>query len=199
MMPIRLNRFSGRNKKTALPKKTSQEISPSDINLFVLFPLRKQAMDYKIQLKVNGENYHIAVDPRRTLLEVIRNDLGLKGTKDGCGQGQCGACTVLLEGKAVNSCLILAVDADGKEILTIEGVASTEGLHPLQVSFIQHGAIQCGFCTPGVILSAKALLDKNPHPTEAEARKAIAGNLCRCTGYAKIVAAILTASKNDKG
>ena len=156
-------------------------------------------MDYEIQLRVNGENYHLEVDPHRTLLDVIRNDLGLKGTKEGCGEGQCGTCTVLLEGKAVNSCLVLAVDADGKEILTIEGLASADGLHPLQVSFIQHGAIQCGFCTPGVLLSAKALLDKNPHPTEVEVRRAIAGNLCRCTGYAKIAAAILGASKKDGG
>ncbi len=156
-------------------------------------------MDYEIQLKVNGEDYNLEVDPYRTLLDVIRNDLGLKGIKEGCGEGQCGSCTVLLDGKAVHSCLILAVDADGKEILTIEGLASKEGLHPLQASFIQHGAVQCGFCTPGVLLSAKALLDKNPHPTEAEVRKAIAGNLCRCTGYAKIVAAILAASKNDRG
>lgn len=153
-------------------------------------------MNYEIQLKVNGENYHLEADPYRTLLDVIRNDLGLKGTKEGCGEGQCGACTVLMEGKAVNSCLILAVEANGKEILTIEGLACKTGLHPLQASFSQHGAVQCGFCTPGVILSAKALLDKNPHPTEAEVRKAIAGNLCRCTGYAKIVEAILSASIN---
>ena len=156
-------------------------------------------MDYEIQLRVNGENYSLEVDPNRTLLDVIRNDLGLKGTKEGCGLGQCGTCTVLLEGKAVNSCLILAVDVGGKEILTIEGLASADGLHPLQTSFIQHGAIQCGFCTPGVLLSAKALLDKNPHPTEAEVRRAIAGNLCRCTGYAKITAAILGASKEGGG
>ncbi len=155
-------------------------------------------MDYEIQLKVNGEDYNLEVDPYRMLLDVIRNDLGLKGTKEGCGEGQCGSCTVLLDGKAVHSCLILAVDADGKEILTIEGLASKEGLHPLQASFIQHGAVQCGFCSPGVILSAKALLDRNPHPTEAQVRRAIAGNLCRCTGYAKIVEAILAASKGFK-
>lgn len=152
-------------------------------------------MDYRIQLKVNGEDYDLKTDPYRTLLDVIRNDLGLKGTKEGCGEGQCGTCTVLLDGKAVHSCLILAVDADGKEILTIEGLASKETLHPLQASFIQHGAVQCGFCSPGVILSAKALLDKNPYPTEAQVRRAIAGNLCRCTGYAKIVEAILAVSK----
>ncbi len=153
----------------------------------------------KIHFKINGENVHLNVDTQRTLLDVIRNDLGLKGTKDGCGEGQCGACTILLDGQAVNSCLILARDADGREILTIEGLASNDGLHPLQSSFIKEGAVQCGFCTSGAILSAKALLDKNPYPTEEEVRRAIAGNLCRCTGYAKIVKAILAVSRNDRG
>jgi carbon-monoxide dehydrogenase small subunit len=153
----------------------------------------------KIHFKINGENVHLNVDTQRTLLDVIRNDLGLKGTKDGCGEGQCGACTILLDGQAVNSCLILARDADGREILTIEGLASKDGLHPLQSSFIKEGAVQCGFCTSGAILSAKALLDKNPYPTEEEVRRAIAGNLCRCTGYAKIVKAILAVSRNDRG
>ncbi len=156
-------------------------------------------VEHEIQLKVNGENYQLEVNPYQTLLHVIRNGVGLKGTKEGCGEGQCGACTVLMEGKAVNSCLILAVEADGKEILTIEGLATKEGLHPIQTSFIDHGAVQCGFCTSGVILSAKALLDKNPHPTETEVRKAIAGNLCRCTGYVKIIEAILSASKKPQG
>jgi len=147
-------------------------------------------MKQPVMLKINEENYELILDPRRTLLEVLRNDLGLTGTKEGCGEGVCGACTVLLDGKAVNSCLIMAVEVNGREILTIEGLAKGGDLHPLQQSFIDHWAIQCGFCTPGMILSAKALLDKNPHPNEDEIRRALAGNLCRCTGYAKIVKAI---------
>ena len=147
-------------------------------------------MKQPVMLKINEENYELTLDPRRTLLEVLRNDLGLTGTKEGCGEGVCGACTVLLDGKAVNSCLIMAVEVNGREILTIEGLAKGGDLHPLQQSFIDHWAIQCGFCTPGMILSAKALLDKNPHPNEDEIRRALAGNLCRCTGYAKIVKAI---------
>lgn len=150
-------------------------------------------MKQMIQLKVNGELYKLAVEPYRTLLDVIRNELELTGTKEGCSMGECGSCTVLLNGKPVNSCLILAVDADGKEILTIEGLAEGTKLHCLQEAFIEHGAIQCGFCTPGMILSAKALLDENPHPEEWEVREAIAGNLCRCTGYIKIIEAILSA------
>lgn len=147
-------------------------------------------MKQPVMLKINEENYELILDPRRTLLEVLRNDLGLTGTKEGCGEGVCGACTVLLDGKPVNSCLIMAVEVNGREILTIEGLAKGGDLHPLQQSFIDHWAIQCGFCTPGMILSAKALLDKNPHPNEDEIRRALAGNLCRCTGYAKIVKAI---------
>lgn len=147
-------------------------------------------MKQPVMLKINEENYELTLDPRRTLLEVLRNDLGLTGTKEGCGEGVCGACTVLLDGKAVNSCLIMAVEINGREILTIEGLVKGGDLHPLQQSFIDHWAIQCGFCTPGMILSAKALLDKNPHPDEEEIRRALAGNLCRCTGYAKIVRAI---------
>ncbi len=149
-------------------------------------------MNYKLQLKINGKDYRLDVDPYRTLLDVIREDIGLKGTKESCGEGQCGACTVLMDGKAVNSCLILAVEANGKEVLTIEGMATARGLHPIQSAFVQHGAIQCGFCTPGMVLSAKALLDTNPTPTEEQVRRAIAGNLCRCTGYSKIVEAILS-------
>ncbi len=146
-------------------------------------------------LNVNDEFYEVAVEPHRTLLEVLRDTLGLTGTKKGCDEGECGACTVLIDGEAVLSCLLLAVEAQGKRITTIEGLAHNGQLHPLQQAFIDHGAIQCGFCTPGLILSAKALLDRNPKPTEAEVREAIAGNLCRCTGYVKSVEAILAASE----
>ncbi len=147
-------------------------------------------MNKKIEITVNGRLYRLGVEPRATLLDVIRYDLGLTGTKAGCEKGECGTCTVIMDNRPVNSCLILAVEADGSEILTIEGLATGEDLHPLQKSFVEMGAIQCGFCTPGMILVAKALLDKNPKPTEREIRQAIAGNLCRCTGYDKIVKAI---------
>lgn len=148
-----------------------------------------------VELKVNGEMYEVAIDPRRTLLEVLREQLGLTGTKEGCDLGQCGSCTILIDGRPTLSCLTLAVEAQGKEILTIEGVAKNGGLHPIQQAFIQYGAIQCGFCTPGMILSAKALLDGNPHPTADEVKRAIGGNLCRCTGYVKIIEAILKAAE----
>lgn len=138
------------------------------------------------------------VEPQQTLLETLRYDLGLTGTKEGCGDGNCGSCTVLLDGQAVNSCLVLAIEVDGQEITTIEGLCQGGKLHPLQQAFIDEGAVQCGFCTPGMILSAKALLDSNPHPTEAEVRLAISGNLCRCTGYEKIVQAIMSVA-NGKG
>jgi len=151
-----------------------------------------------VELNVNGEFYQVLIEPWRTLLEVLRETLNLTGTKEGCGRGDCGACTVLLDGKAVNSCLLLAIDAQGKNILTIEGLSQGGQLHPLQEAFIEHGAIQCGFCTPGMILSAKALLDKNPQPTVEEVRQAISGNLCRCTGYTKIIKAILGASISIK-
>ena len=147
-------------------------------------------MKQLIELKVNGEPYEVAVDSRRTLLEVLRDYLGLTGTKKGCDEGDCGCCTVLMDGKAVPSCLVLAIEAAGKDIVTIEGLASGGQLHPLQEAFVNYGALQCGFCTPGMILSAKALLDENPKPTEEEIRRAIAGNLCRCTGYIKIIEAI---------
>jgi carbon-monoxide dehydrogenase small subunit len=147
-------------------------------------------MGERIQFKVNGDLVSVEVEAHWTLLRVIRDELGLTGTKEGCGEGDCGACTVLVDDRAVNSCLILAVDVDGKAITTIEGLTQGDELHPLQKAFIEKGAVQCGFCTPGMILTAKALLDQNPHPTEEEVRFAIAGNLCRCTGYAKIVEAI---------
>ena len=135
------------------------------------------------------------MEPRRTLLEVLRDNLGLTGAKEGCDTGECGACTVLMEGSPVLSCLILAVESQGKEILTIEGLAKEGHLHPLQQSFIDHGAIQCGFCTPGMILTAKAFLDESSHPGKEELKRAIGGNLCRCTGYVKIIEAILAVAQ----
>jgi carbon-monoxide dehydrogenase small subunit len=149
----------------------------------------------RITLRINGEVHvleHVPVG--RTLTQLIRDDVGLTGTKEGCGEGDCGACTVLLEGKPVNSCLVLAAEADGKEVLTVEGLSREWELHPVQQAFIEEGAIQCGFCIPGMLLTAKALLDENPSPTEAEIRAGIAGNLCRCTGYVRIVKAIQNAA-----
>jgi carbon-monoxide dehydrogenase small subunit len=143
-----------------------------------------------ISLKVNGADYEISIKPWTTLLEVLREDLCLTGTKEGCGVGECGACTVLVQGKTVNACLVLAQEADGCEITTIEGLAQGTELHPVQQAFVECGGMQCGFCTPGMILSAKALLDQIENPTEAEIRKALEGNFCRCTGYTKIIASI---------
>ena len=152
-------------------------------------------MKVKLCLTVNGLPYEREVEPRRTLLELLREDFELTGTKEGCGLGECGTCTVLLDGEPVKSCITLAVQANGKTVTTIEGLEEPDGtLHPIQQAFIDHGAIQCGFCTPGMVLSAKALLDENPRPTELDVRRAIAGNLCRCTGYQKIVEAILAAT-----
>ena len=149
----------------------------------------------EIVLNVNKINYKVAVEPQRTLVEVLRDTLGLTGTKKSCNEGECGACTVLMDGKPAASCLVLALDAQGKEITTIEGLSEGEKLHPVQEAFVKHAAIQCGFCTPGMVLSAKALLDENPNPTATEVRKGISGNLCRCTGYQQIVDAILAASQ----
>lgn len=148
-----------------------------------------------IELVVNGEQYKVIVEPYRTLLDVLRDDLGLTGTKNGCGMGECGACTVLMDGKPVSSCLTLAVRADGKNITTIEGIADGEKLHPLQQAFVEYGAIQCGFCTPGMILTAKALLEENPRASEEEIKLGLVGNLCRCTGYVKIIEAVMEARK----
>jgi carbon-monoxide dehydrogenase small subunit len=145
-----------------------------------------------INLTINGKRCELAIMPNITLADMLRKELGLTGTKKGCDAGDCGSCAVILDGRPVNSCLVLAAQANGREVLTIEGVASDEGLHPIQKAFVEKGAIQCGFCTPGMILSAKALLDQNPKPTELEVRTAISGNLCRCTGYQKIVEAILS-------
>jgi len=156
-------------------------------------------MKQEISLKVNGDTYNLFIEPWRTLNEVLREDLNLTGTKLGCGSGDCGACTVMVEGKSVSSCLTLAVEADGKEILTVEGLAPTgEQLHPIQEAFIEKGAIQCGFCTPGMELSALNLLKNNPSPNEKEIRLSISGNLCRCTGYNKIVDAIADAGQRMK-
>lgn len=150
----------------------------------------------EIKLTVNGKLHELTIKPWRTLLEVIRDELGLTGTKEGCGIGECGACTVIMNGNAVNSCLVLAAEANGKEILTIEGLADGDKLHPIQEAFINHGGMQCGFCTSGMILSAKVLLERNPNPTEEEIRKGISGNFCRCTGYTKVMESIKEASKN---
>ncbi len=150
-----------------------------------------------MKITVNGQEYQITARPWRTLLDVLRNDLGLTGTKEGCGTGSCGSCTVLIDGQAVNSCLILIGEVKGKAITTIEGLAREGKLHPLQQAFMDEGAVQCGFCTPGLILTAKALLDSNPKPSESQIREAIVGNLCRCTGYDKIVRAIMTASQAE--
>ncbi len=156
-------------------------------------------MKHIVRINVNGDPYELAVDSRSTLLDVLREDLRLTGTKRGCGDGDCGACTVLLDGRPVNSCLTLAVEADGREVTTIEGLApSGSGLHPLQEAFIEKGAVQCGYCTPGMILSALALLRRNPNPTEEQVREGLSGNLCRCTGYNKIVEAVMAAAASRK-
>jgi carbon-monoxide dehydrogenase small subunit len=160
-------------------------------------------MQFKLNLSVNGKPLVIGVEPHLTLLEVLRDTLGLTGTKEGCGTGNCGACTVLLDGQPVSSCLLLAVEAEGSEITTVEGLASTYpepgredgGLHPVQRAFVEHGGLQCGFCTPGMLLSSAALLARNPKPTEDEIRDALAGNLCRCTGYDKIVRSVMAAAE----
>jgi len=147
-------------------------------------------MKRMICITINGKKYELAVASNMTLADLLREELLLTGTKKGCEMGECGTCTVIMNGRAVNSCLVLAVQAAGKEITTVEGLETEDGLHPLQEKFIENGAIQCGFCTSGMLLSAKTLLDKNPHPTEKEIRTAISGNLCRCTGYQKIVESI---------
>jgi aerobic-type carbon monoxide dehydrogenase small subunit (CoxS/CutS family) len=147
-----------------------------------------------LTMTLNGEVVSIQIQPDALLVDVLRDELGLMGTKEACGQGECGACTVLLDGQPVTSCLVPAIKAQGREVQTVEGLASGGELHPLQKAFIKHGAVQCGYCTPGMLMSAKALLDRNPHPTEEEIKVAISGNLCRCTGYVKIVEAIKAAS-----
>ena len=148
-----------------------------------------------VNLKVNGVAHQVEIDTRRTLLEVIRESLGLMGTKKGCDEGDCGACTVLMDGKPVNSCLVLAIEAQDKAITTIEGLASNGKMDPIQDAFVANGAFQCGFCTPGIVMAAKGLLNENPKPTAEEATRAIAGNLCRCTGYIRFVEGIQQAAK----
>ncbi len=152
-------------------------------------------MEQNVRFKVNGEDYNVLVEPQQTLLEVLREKINLTGSKKGCDDGKCGACTVLLNGRAVRACLTLAVNAKDKEVTTIEGLSRNGELHALQKSFLEHGAIQCGFCSPGMIMAAKAFLDRNTKPNEAEIKEALAGNICRCTGYVKIVEAIKAASE----
>lgn len=151
-----------------------------------------------INLTVNGEPYEVAVEPHWTLLETVREELGLTGSKEGCGTGDCGACTMVVDGRLITSCLMLAPEAAGSEVLTIEGLARNGELHPLQQAFIDTGGVQCGFCTPGMILAAKALLDRNPSPTLEDVRAGLAGNLCRCTGYTKIYEAVLAAAERTR-
>ena len=153
----------------------------------------------EISFTLNGKPYTLSVKPWRTLLELIREDLSFTGTKEGCGQGECGSCTVIMGGKTVNSCLVPALEADDQEIITIEGLVDGDTLHPIQDAFVEQAGMQCGFCTPGMIISAKALLDKNPSPSEEEIREGIAGNFCRCTGYTKIIESISAAAEAMRG
>jgi carbon-monoxide dehydrogenase small subunit len=147
----------------------------------------------ELHITINGDEHQLLVATHRTLLEVIRDEIGLTGTKNGCGAGECGACTVLLDGEPVNSCLVLAHEAEGRTVVTIEGLAKGGVLHPVQEAFVEEGAIQCGYCTPGMVLTTKALLDKNPNPSRQEILDGLKGNLCRCTGYVKIIEAVETA------
>jgi carbon-monoxide dehydrogenase small subunit len=161
--------------------------------------LMSESNPYKMRIEttINRRSHSLDINPNQTLLDLLRYELGLTGTKRGCEIGECGACTVLMNGQAVNACLVLAPQIDGKEILTVEGLADGDKLHPLQEAFLDHEAVHCGICTPGMLLSAKELLDNNPNPTEEEIRLAISGNLCRCTGYMQIVEAIEAASTNE--
>ncbi len=156
-------------------------------------------MKKQIRLRVNGLDYDLMVKPHHTLLDALRDELGLMGTKKGCDKGECGACTVMMDGEAILSCLVLAVQAQGKEILTIEGLAREGALDPVQECFVKYGAIQCGYCTPGMIMTARALLNKTPHPSEEEIKLELSGNLCRCTGYVKIIEAVKSASTMEAG
>jgi len=155
-------------------------------------------MKHKVSLTVNGKAVEVSLSANRTLAEMLREDLRLTGVKQGCGEGECGACTVLLDGKPVSSCLVLALECDGSKVDTIEGLARGNELHPLQQAFVKHGAIQCGFCTPGMLMTAKALLDNEPRPSAERVREALSGNLCRCTGYQKIVDAVVDCTGGEK-
>jgi len=148
----------------------------------------------QIELRVNGQNYEIEIEPWKTLVDVLRDQLYLTGTKVSCNEGHCGACTVIIDGEAVNACLMLAMEAQGKEILTIEGLSVGGDLHPVQETFVTHGAVQCGFCTPGMIMATKAFLERNPAPSDEDIKKALAGHLCRCTGYVQIIEAVRAAA-----
>ncbi len=153
-------------------------------------------MKQLLSFTLNGDRVEVEIETHWTLLHLLRNDFELTGTKEGCGKGECGSCTVVVDGKAVNACLYPAMELEGKEVLTIEGLTDVQGnLHPIQKAFVEHGAVQCGFCTPGMVMSAMALLDENPNPSEEEIRTAIAGNFCRCTGYIQIIEAIKAVSK----
>ena len=153
---------------------------------------------HQIKITVNQEEYDLLVDPNKTLLDLLRDDLNLTGTKKGCDEGECGACSVILNGRVISSCLVLAVEADNTSITTIEGLHRGEELHPVQRAFVDSGSVQCGFCTPGMIITTKAMLDENPDPSEEDIKHYLAGNLCRCTGYTKIVDGVKNATKNIK-
>lgn len=159
----------------------------------------RERMPVQVQIMLNGGHKQATVSPETTLLDLLRHAWGLTGTKKGCDEGGCGACTVLFDGKPVNSCLVLAIRADGHEVMTIEGLGNASDPHPLQTSFVEHASLQCGFCGAGMLLSSKALLDVSPNPTEIEVRRAISGNLCRCTGYSKIVSAVQSAAQRING
>lgn len=152
----------------------------------------------QVQATINGENVEFLCEPRQSLLEVLRETLGLTGAKEGCNNGNCGACNVILDGALVNACLVLAVEINGRSVTTVEGIATADGLHALQEKFISHAALQCGFCTPGFIVAAKALLDQNPNPSESEVRQWLSGNLCRCTGYDRIIRAVMDAAQDQE-
>jgi carbon-monoxide dehydrogenase small subunit len=188
-----LNLFRIGPRRTLRPKFEFRIFSNSDVSYS---PWEgAQTMKKTLRFTLNGESVEMEIEPHLTLLQLLRDKLELTGTKEGCGMGECGACTVLLDGKMVNSCIFPAMEVNGKNVITIEGLTDAQGnLHPIQKAFIEQGAVQCGFCTPGMVLAAKALLDENPKPTEEEIRHGIAGNLCRCTGYIQIVQAIKAAS-----
>jgi len=153
----------------------------------------------QVQTTINGEGFEYLCDAQQSMLSALRDELGLTGTKEGCSTGDCGACSITLDGQLVPSCLVLAAEAQGREVGTVEGVATADGLHPIQQKFLEHAALQCGVCTPGLIVATRSLLLKNPNPTEAEARYYLAGNLCRCTGYDKIIKAVLDAAASMRG